>query len=135
MGIDEQHYKRHHDIAERLRAVYESCGEVDWNIVPDELELEERERGREPSDEDTPSSKRERKDAKRLARTASRSSVITQDEIRYIDSMVHAPEGITSNDANGPRNPEEIEEIERQLRVSTEATAIASSPLDSLTHV
>jgi hypothetical protein len=135
MGIDEQHYKRHHDIAERLRAVYESCGEVDWNIVPDELELEERERAREPSDEDTQSSKRERKDAKRLARTASRSSVITQDEIRYIDSMVHAPEGITSNDANGPRNPEEIEEIERQLRVSTEATAIASSPPDSLTHV
>jgi hypothetical protein len=117
MGIDEKHYKRHHDIAERLRAVYESCGEVDWNIVPDERELEERGRAREPSDEDKPSSKRERKDVKRLARTASRSSVLTQDEIRYIDSIVHAPEGITSNDANGPRNPEEIEEIERQLRV------------------
>ncbi|KAI4937730.1 hypothetical protein J4E85_000165 [Alternaria conjuncta] len=116
MGIDEQHYKRHHDIAERLRAVYESCGEIDWNIVPDESELEEHGIARDLGDEDTPSSKRERKDAKRLARAASRSRVITQEEIRYIDSVVHSVEGITSNDADGPRNPEEIEEIERQLR-------------------
>ncbi|KAG9193093.1 hypothetical protein G6011_03128 [Alternaria panax] len=116
MGIDEHHYKRHHDIAERLRTVYESCGEVDWSIVPDEPEPEERGRTREPSGEDTPSSKRERKDAKRLVRAASRSRVITQEEIRYIDSVVHSAEGITCNDADGPRSPEEVEEIERQLR-------------------
>ncbi|KAL1798968.1 hypothetical protein ACET3X_003005 [Alternaria dauci] len=120
MTIDEQHHKRHHDIAERLRAVYEGCGEVDWNIVPDESEPEERGREREPDDDDdnddTPSSKRERKDAKRLARAASRSRIITQAEIRYIDSVVHSTQSITSNDADGPRNPEEVEEIERQLR-------------------
>lgn len=127
MGIDEQHYKRHHDIAERLRAVYESCGEIDWNIVPDESELDERGRARDLGDEDTPSSKRERKDAKRLARAASRSRVITQEEIRYIDSVVHSAEGITSNDADGPRNPEEIEEIERQLRVCAESVVLVST--------
>jgi hypothetical protein len=132
-SIDEAHYKRHHDIAEQLRAVYESCGEVDWTIVPSEPEAEERGRMREPGDgehdevdrsltpEDTPSSKRERKDAKRLARAASRSKVITQDEIRYIDSVVHSSEGISSNDNDGPRNPEEVEEIEKQLRVSIQA--------------
>lgn len=118
MEIDEQHYRRHHDIAERLRAVYESCGEVDWNIVPDEFGPEERGRVREPGDEDTPLSKRERKDAKRLVRAASRSRVITLEDIGYIDSVVHSAEGTTSNDADGPRNPEEVDEIERQLRVS-----------------
>jgi hypothetical protein len=127
MGIDEQHYKRHHDIAECLRAVYESCGEVHWNIVPDEPEPEECGRASEPGDEDTPSSKRERKDAKRLARAASRSRVITQEEIRYIDSIVHSVEGITGNDADGPRNPEEVEEIERQLRVSSGTMPILSA--------
>ncbi|KAI4705497.1 hypothetical protein J4E81_000379 [Alternaria sp. BMP 2799] len=139
MGIDEQHYKRHHDIAERLRAVYESCGEIDWNIVPDESELEERGTARDLGDEDTPSSKRERKDAKRLARAASRSRVITQEEIRYIDSVVHSAEGITSNDADGPRNPEEIEEIERQLRVGADTQVgrkgirkLAEAPVESL---
>ncbi|RII21974.1 hypothetical protein CUC08_Gglean001148 [Alternaria sp. MG1] len=116
MEIDEQHYRRHHDIAERLRAVYESCGEVDWNIVPDEFGPEERGRVREPGDVDTPLSKRERKDAKRLVRAASRSRVITLEEIRYIDSVVHSAEGTTSNDADGPRDPEEVDEIERQLR-------------------
>jgi predicted RNA-binding protein Jag len=130
LSIDEAHYKRHHDIAEHLRSVYESCGEVDWNIIPLEPEAENRGRAREPGDssggseeadrsitpEDTPSSKRERKDAKRLARAASRSRVVTQDEIRYIDSILHSAEGISGNENDGPRNPEEVEEIERQLR-------------------
>ncbi|KAF1944313.1 hypothetical protein EJ02DRAFT_398438 [Clathrospora elynae] len=128
--IDEAHYKRHHEIAEQLRGVYESYGEVDWSIIPSEPEAEVRGRAREPGDslvdsgepdsslmpDDTPSSKRERKDAKRLARAASRSRVITQDEIRYIDSILHSAEGISSSDTDGPRNPEEVEEIERQLR-------------------
>lgn len=118
MTVDEQHYRRHHDIVERLRAVYESCGEADWNIAPDEFGPEERGRVREPGDGDTALSKRERKDAKRLVRAASRSRVITLEEIGYIDSVVHSAEGTTSNDADGPRNPEEVDEIERQLRVS-----------------
>jgi hypothetical protein len=132
-AIDEAHYKRHHDIAEQLRAMYESCGEVDWTIVPTEPAVEECGRAREPGDSSggndeldrsltpkgMPSSKRERKDAKRLARAASMSRVITQEEIRYIDSVVHSSEGISSNDNDGPRNPEEVEEIEKQLRVSS----------------
>ena len=131
-SIDEVHYKRHHDIAEQLRTVYESCSEAEWTIIPVDPDVEERGRAREPGDspgghdeldrsltpEDTPASKRERKDAKRLARAASRSRVITQEEIRYIDSVVHSSEGISGSDNDGPRNPEEVEEIEKQLRVS-----------------
>jgi hypothetical protein len=139
-SINEAHYKRHYDIAEQLRTVYESCDEVDWTIIPFEPEAEERGGIREPGDnsdghdevarsltpEDTPSSKRERKDAKRLARAASRSKVITQDEIRYIDSVVHSSEGISSNDNDGPRNLEEVEEIEKQLRVSIQACRLTA---------
>ncbi|RAR01485.1 duf323 domain-containing protein [Stemphylium lycopersici] len=130
MAIDEAHYKRHHDIAEQLRAVYESCGEVDGTIIPSEQDFEDRGRTRGPDNNqggkfqtgrsitpgDAPSSKRQRKDAKNLARAASRSRVVTQEEIRYVDSVVHSADGITSNDADGPRNTEEIDEIEKQLR-------------------
>lgn len=132
ISIDEAHYKRHHDIAEQLRAVYESCGEIDWSIIPSAPDADKRGRSKEPGDalgtaesqdiqlnpEDVPSSKRERKDAKRLARAASRSRVITQEEIKHMDSVIHSAQGLTSNDADGPRNAEEVEDIERQLRVS-----------------
>lgn len=125
--IDEAHHRRHKQIAEQLRGVYESC-ELDWTIVPSESE----ERGRarayqlgldgsgEPDGtsmlEDTPS-KREKKDAKCLARAASRSRVITGVEIAYVDSIIHSFEGLSDADGYGsPRNPEEIEEMERHLR-------------------
>lgn len=128
LSIEEAHYKRHVDIAEQLRSVYESCSELDWGIVPSEGD--ERGRCREPGDssadgeetdrsltpEDTPASKRERKNAKRLARAASRSKNITQCEIQYIDSVIHSADGTTSNEDNGPRNPDEIDEIEQHLR-------------------
>lgn len=124
-SIDEAHHKRHSDLAVQLRSIYENCGEVEWSIVPSEAE--ERGREREPGDQtdprdgsitpdDVPSSKRERKDAKRLARAANRSKIITQDEIRYVDSVLHSADGISSNETDGPRNPEEIEEIEKNLR-------------------
>ena len=131
-SINEAHYKRHHDIAEQLRAVYESSGEINWSIVPSGSDNDDRGRTKErggslESDEnqdfnndpaDMPASKRERKDAKRLARAASRSKVITQEEIRHIDNTIHSSEGLTSNDADGPRNAQEVEDIEAQLRVS-----------------
>ncbi|KAF2845456.1 hypothetical protein T440DRAFT_460233 [Plenodomus tracheiphilus IPT5] len=126
--IEEAHYKRHIGIAEKIRGLYESCGEVEWTIIPSEPY--DRGRTTEPGDcqiankssdsdpsntsEDTPTSKRERKDAKSLARAASRSRVINQDEIQYVDSVLHMADG--SNDSEGPRNPEEIEEIEKHLR-------------------
>ncbi|KAF1841280.1 uncharacterized protein K460DRAFT_399093 [Cucurbitaria berberidis CBS 394.84] len=128
LSIDEAHYKRHKDLADHLSSIYESCGNGDWTIIPSETE----ERGRSAAfdfdsadsgevdrsltPEETPSSKREKKDAKRLAKAASRSRVITQDDIRYVDSVLHSADGVTGSDGDGPRNPEEIEEIEHHLR-------------------
>lgn len=128
LSIEEAHYKRHYDIAEQLRSVYESCGEVDWSIIP--YEPDERGRPVEPggrvvnsdetdrslTPEDALISKRERKDAKRLVRAASRAKVITQDEIAYVDSVIHSADGASSNEDDGPRNAEEIEEIEQHIR-------------------
>ena len=128
LSIDEAHHKRHNHIAEQLRNVYDTCGQVDWNIVLHKQD--NRGRGQksnsgwarsEDSDrtlapENTPLSKREKKNAKCLARAASRSRVITQDEIRYVDSVLHSIEGVTSNDSRGPCCPEEVDEIERHLR-------------------
>jgi hypothetical protein len=125
--IDEAHHRRHKKIAEGIRDVYESCGEVDWSIIPSGTE----ERGRsrdfdagsvqdEEADradsEEAPSSKRERKDAKNLARAASRSRVISQDEIVYVDQVIHSSDGVSSGDDVGPCNTEEMEEIDRHLK-------------------
>lgn len=128
LTIEEAHYKRHIEIAEKVRGLYESCGEIDWTLIPSET----CERGRaripgkrqivsndgesdpSPTSDDTPTSRREKKNAKNLARAASRSRMITQEEAKYIDSVLHLADGV--NDSEGPCNPEEIEEIERHLR-------------------
>lgn len=131
LGADEAHHKRHVDIAERLRAIYESCGE-EWPIIP----TAEPERGRprtresedaEDEDEDERSSisggaaakRKERKEQKRLIRAASRPRVITQDEIKYIDSVLH-PASAADGDAEGPSNPDEVDEIEKNLRYNAQ---------------
>ncbi|KAF2829516.1 hypothetical protein CC86DRAFT_286753 [Ophiobolus disseminans] len=118
-------------IAEGIRDVYESCGEVDWNIIPSESEergrtreydaspAEDGEAGR-PGSEETPASKRERKDAKCLARAASRSRVISQDEIVYVDSVIHSSDGTSGADGDGPCNSEEMEEVDRHLRYNAQ---------------
>lgn len=62
-----------------------------------------------------PTSKRQRKEAKRLAKAATRSSAITQNEINHVETVIHSTGGVLSSD-NDPANLEEIEEIERQLR-------------------
>jgi len=124
--IDEAHHKRHRKIAEAIRDVYESYDEFDWNIIPSELE--ERGRAREyslvstddgdadrPCSEDAPSSKRERKDAKNLSRAASRARIISQDEIVYVDSILHLSDGVSGDDSDGPCSNEELEEINRHL--------------------
>ncbi|RMZ72492.1 hypothetical protein GMOD_00007486 [Pyrenophora seminiperda CCB06] len=118
ISIDEAHYKRHYNIAEQLRTTYDSCGEVNWTIVPpgsDSTLESDQTHDSNHTLADTLSSKRERKDAKRLARAASRSKVITQDEIKYIDTIIHSSHNLTDT-VNEPRNPEEVEEIEKQLR-------------------
>ncbi|KAI8942341.1 hypothetical protein NX059_000419 [Plenodomus lindquistii] len=119
LTIEEAHYKRHIDIAEKVRGLYESCGQFDWTIIPSEpghgrIASKDDDSDPSPASENTPTSKREKKDAKCLARAASRSRIITQEEIHYVDSVLHLADG--ANDGDGPRNPEEIEEIERHLR-------------------
>lgn len=66
--------------------------------------------------EETPTSKRERKDAKCLARAASRTKVVTHEEIRYVDSVLHSSEGVTTGDGASPANMEEMQLIEEHLR-------------------
>ncbi|KAF2631222.1 hypothetical protein BU25DRAFT_481786 [Macroventuria anomochaeta] len=140
--IDEAHYKRHHDLVTQLRCIYESCGELDWTIVPAEPGDPRRGRssdaqlaGRESSDhsltpEETPTSKRERKDAKCLARAANRARVVTQEEIRYVDSVLHSAEGVSSSDGADPANLEEMQLIEEHLRYNANVYNSHSSRRD-----
>jgi hypothetical protein len=125
--IDEAHDRRHKKIAGQIRDVYDSCG-VDWTIIPPENE----ERGRprvydtslaghdetdcDPTPEDTPSSKRERKDARCLARAASRNRVISREEIEHVDAVIHSAEGVSNGDSIGPSSTDELDEIERHLK-------------------
>ncbi|KAH5535154.1 hypothetical protein HBI27_173950 [Parastagonospora nodorum] len=126
--IDEAHRRRHKRIAEGIRDVYESCGLEDWTIAPAEPEERGRIRGHDPgetdgddqersvSTEDTAvTSKREKKDAKALARAASRTRFISQEEINHVDSVIHSAEGFAVGD-DGPHNTEEMDEIERHLK-------------------
>ncbi|KAF5847364.1 hypothetical protein GGP41_000063 [Bipolaris sorokiniana] len=134
LAIDEAHYKRHQDIAEQLHAIYKSYGRVDWTIIPSAPKIAAEETPRDTNnscDYGTKndriamiagmlSSKREKKDAKRLVRAADRSRVITQEEIQYIDSVIHSADGMTSNETEGRPNPEEVDGIEKQLRYHTQ---------------
>ncbi|KAL5115099.1 hypothetical protein ACEQ8H_007014 [Pleosporales sp. CAS-2024a] len=124
--IDEAHHRRHRNIAERIRHVYESCGLQDWTIIP--APPEERGRAKDHDShladgddmdrtiaaEEALASKREKKDAKALARAASRCRLTSQDEMVYIDSVMHPAQGLLIGN-EGPRNTEEMEEIERHL--------------------
>ncbi|KAJ4334699.1 hypothetical protein N0V95_009100 [Ascochyta clinopodiicola] len=125
--IDEAHYKRHHELVVQLRSIYENCGEVDGTIVPAEPGDPRRGRSVDPlpgdskpdsglTPEETPVSKRERKDVKCLFRAASRAKVVTQEEIKYVDSVLHNTEGISSNDLADPANLENLQLIEAHLR-------------------
>ncbi|KAL1597939.1 hypothetical protein SLS60_008427 [Paraconiothyrium brasiliense] len=128
MHIDEHHYKRHHEMCEQIRGIYEACGE-DWPIIPEDEDDQGRAMFRDTdtrgsddlsntSGDVVPLKKRERKEHKRQMRAASRSKVVTQDDIRYIDSVLHPA---ASQAANGnPDNPEEIEEIEQHLKYNAQ---------------
>jgi len=127
-GADEAHHKRHQDVAERLRSIYESCGE-DWPIIPaDEPERGRASRRKSECDDDdgerlstsrgAHAKKKDKKEQKRLTRAASRRRVITLEEIKYIESVLHPAS--THGDAEGPHNPEEVDEIERHLRYNAQ---------------
>jgi hypothetical protein len=123
MHIDEHHYKRHREICEQIRGIYESCDEK-WPLVPDDEEPRGRSTirgseafdsdGRSSTSDDLPLKKRDRKEQKRQSRAASRTKVVTQEDIRYIDSVLH-PAAIELGPET-PVNPEEIEEIEQHLK-------------------
>jgi hypothetical protein len=129
--IDEAHRRRPKKIAEKLRDVYESCDLEDWVIVPSEPDDRGRPKGQEPgsdygndmgripSAERTTASKREKKDAKALARAASRSRLISQEEIAHVECILHSAEQFptkNNGELTGPFNTEEMEEIERHLK-------------------
>ena len=127
MHIDEHHYKRHHDMCKLIRSIYESCGE-EWPIVPEDEDDRGRSRtrgsdafesdSRSSTSGEVPLKKRDKKEQKRQIRAASRTKVITQEDIKYIDSVLHpaASQAGTEN----PNNPEEIEEIEQHLRYNAQ---------------
>jgi hypothetical protein len=102
-------------LAERLYDIYEAGGQADWKIVPAPPEALVRKHSAKKVE--TPTSKRERKKKKCLAKAASRPTVVTQDEIQYIKSVVHTTSVSSSNHVSS--NLEEVEDIERQLQFNT----------------
>ncbi|KAG9202990.1 hypothetical protein G6514_003771 [Epicoccum nigrum] len=122
-----EHHKRHYEIVTHLRSIYEYGGEPDWTIVPTDTGNQ---KGDPPSNdplavqgsgdgsaefEDAQVSKREKKDAKCLARAAGRAKYVTQDEITHVSSVLHAAESGSSSD-DGPASLEEMHLIEGHLR-------------------
>ncbi|KAJ4989110.1 hypothetical protein SVAN01_05372 [Stagonosporopsis vannaccii] len=138
-AIDEAHYKRHHDLVAQLRSVYESSGEVHWTIVPGERGDPRRGQlfvsppttcdalAESLASDETPTSRRERKDAKCLARASNRARVVTQEEIRYIDSVLHSAESVTGAEGDSPANLEEMQLIEEHLRYNANVYTNRSS--------
>lgn len=125
IGADEAHHRRHVEIAEMLREIYELCGEEAY-ICPSISTGGRGGEGRDlrPPDDDASStstsdnlclSRKERKEAKRLEKAASRPKVLTQHEIEYINTVLH-PKKRLEDDVEGPQNTNEIDEIERHLR-------------------
>ncbi|KAF2451249.1 hypothetical protein P171DRAFT_478297 [Karstenula rhodostoma CBS 690.94] len=127
MHIDEHHYKRHFEMCEQVRTIYDSCGE-DWPLIPEDEEDRGRSMARgsgtfdsdglSSTSGDVPLKKRDRKEQKRQIRAASRTKVVTLEDTRYIDSILHPAaiqEGIGT-----PANPEEIEEIEQHLKYNAQ---------------
>ncbi|KAJ8112033.1 hypothetical protein OPT61_g5508 [Boeremia exigua] len=129
-AIDEAHYKRHHELVTQLRNIYEGCGETDWTVVPAEPGDSRDTTTNSLPPEETPVSKRDRKDAKCLVRAAGRARVVTQEEIRYVDSILHSAEGVSGGDGGSPANPEEMQLIEEHLRYNANVYNTQSSHRD-----
>ncbi|KAL5426545.1 hypothetical protein PMIN04_001860 [Paraphaeosphaeria minitans] len=125
--IDEHHYKRHFEICEQVRSVYESCGEQ-WPLVPEDEEDRGRPMARNPdafdndgrslTSGDAPMRKRDRKEQKRQVRAASRSKVVSHEDVKYMDSVLHP--AATQEGTEIPANPDEIEDIEQHLKYNAQ---------------
>ena len=79
--------------------------------------------------EDAQVSKREKKDAKRLARAAGRARFVTQDEFSHVNSVLHAAESGSSS-GDGPATLEEMQLIEEHLRYNANVYNRQSSRRD-----
>ncbi|KAF2203188.1 hypothetical protein GQ43DRAFT_278777 [Delitschia confertaspora ATCC 74209] len=122
---DETHHRRHCEIAEALRGIYESCGFYISLIPPHpEAPLSKYPRLYCQDNENIPFAatqgstkltKRERKAIKKMAKVTSRVRVITTPEIEYLGSVLHLPD-VNGDNSYAPSSVEEFEEIERNLR-------------------
>ncbi|OAL45404.1 hypothetical protein IQ07DRAFT_576952 [Pyrenochaeta sp. DS3sAY3a] len=142
--IDEEHYKRHKEIAIQLHAIYESAGESQWSIIPPELpgppEPEARENVDDPNATSADNheakmnppalSKRERKNNKNLAKAAKRAKIVTQKDIAFINHAMHLTKSPLTTTGDDPRNLDEIESIERQLRYNANLYDLNSKQCD-----
>lgn len=79
--------------------------------------------------EDAQVTKREKKDAKSLARAAGRARFVTQDEITHVYAVLHAAESGSSSE-DGPASLEEMQLIEEHLRYNANVYNRQSSRRD-----
>jgi hypothetical protein len=130
--IEEAHYKRHQNIAELLRKIREVCGVAGCLIIEVPRSAgdtaSQGPRSASPPDAAIPSppdgkekengnaTKREKKEAKRLEKAASRTRFLTDQEYRYINEVLHPKAQVASDSSPEPMNLEEVHEIERNLR-------------------
>lgn len=80
--------------------------------------------------DETPTSRRERKDTKCLVRAANRAKVVTQEEIRYVESVLHSAEGVSGAEGVSPASVEEMQLIEDHLRYNANVYNSHSSRCD-----
>jgi hypothetical protein len=122
VGGDKAHHKRHLDICEQLRLVYELNGEYP-SLIPavegprdhdNAKPTDADDQSRNSSVDSLPITKKMRKDARKLSKAAGRSKVITYDEIEYVGSILHLLSSTVG--ADGPDNMTEVEKIEKHLR-------------------
>jgi len=118
---EEAHYKRHHQMCEQIYSIYEYCNQ-DRSILPEEDTCGERTSSRDsiftnPSSDASSSPavkiKKAKKEHKRRTKETGRTAVITQEEIIFVDSVLHP--AVPLGDDYCPRNQEEVNEIVKHL--------------------
>jgi len=150
IGSDEAHHKKHLEICEQLRLVYEINNEDPLLLPTVDGPRDQREDGNDHDDTRPPDTndgsrsscadrlsvtKKQRKDAKKLTKAASRPKVIMHDEIEYIGSILHLPPRAIG--IEGPDNIDEVEEMEKHLRYNANVytTGIKRSVLTSFANI
>lgn len=117
-SIDEAHERRHNEIAEQLQGIYKIADET-MAIIPGNDREAKGAESSAPELLEEQLKKRERKEKKRLAKAANRSTVVTLEDRRHIAQVLH--EDKEGQDLIEPKNQEEVAEIEKQLRHNANA--------------